>query len=67
MFNFNDIIIGQEAIVPKYGLGRVISFNSKFPNWYIEVEPYVAKYAMKFDPKNVRLVKIGKVMSITEV
>lgn len=58
MFNFDTVVIGQEAVVPKYGLGRVVSFSDKFPNHYVEVEPYVAGYAMKFDPKNVRLVEI---------
>lgn len=52
----SEIIIGQEAIVPEYGLGRVISFSRK--ENYIEVRPYVCDYKMKFAPENVRLIKI---------
>lgn len=52
-----NLIIGQEAVVPEYGLGRVVSFNLECPN-YIEVRPYICDYTMKFDSKNVQLVKI---------
>ena len=51
-------VIGQEAVVPKYGLGRVISFRNKEPARYIEVKPYICGYPMLFDPKNVKLTKI---------
>ncbi|MCP3686206.1 MAG: hypothetical protein GY861_26465 [bacterium] len=50
-----EIIIGQEAAVPEYGLGRVISYSGRM---FIEVKPYVCGYVMKFDPKNVRLIKL---------
>jgi hypothetical protein len=48
-------IIGQEAVVPDYGLSRVVSVGHSF----IEVKPYTIDYTMKFDPKNVKLVKIN--------
>ena len=54
---FNHPIIGQEAIVPD-GVGRVVSYEDKFPTQYIEVKPYMTPYPMKFDPKNVELVEI---------
>ena len=48
------IVIGQEAVVPEFGLGRVISFD----RGYVEVRPYMLEYPMKFDPINVKLVEI---------
>lgn len=55
-------IIGQEAIT-SYGLGRVLSYSTDFPNWFVEVQPYAipgksgtASYPMKFAPGNVTLV-----------
>lgn len=51
-------IIGQEAVVPKYGLGRVVSFSDVMPDLHIKVRPYINHYIMKFDPTNVRLVEI---------
>jgi len=51
----SDIIIGQEAVVPYYGLGRVLSVTKNG----IEVKPYVCGYPMIFDPKNVRLVALN--------
>lgn len=51
-------IIGQEAVVPEFGLGRVVSFKNNITEQYIEVRPYVADYPMRFDLKNVQLVKI---------
>jgi hypothetical protein len=51
-------IIGQEAVVPEYGLGRVINFSFGKGKEFIEVKPYVAGYAMCFSPKNVKLVPI---------
>lgn len=56
--DFEVPIKGQEAVVPEYGLGRIISFSNKKPIQYIEVKPYSVDYTMKFDPKNVQLVKI---------
>lgn len=56
--SFKYPIIGQEAVVPNFGLGRVISFKDRMPEQYIEVKPYICKYGMKFDPKNVQLVKV---------
>jgi len=58
MNNFTHPIIGQEAIVPEYGLGRVVSFKDKMPEQYIRVRPYICGYPMNFDPKNVELVEI---------
>jgi hypothetical protein len=57
--DFVEPIIGQEAIVPEYGVGRVISFENKMPNTFIEVRPYACDYPMKFDPKNVQLISIN--------
>lgn len=57
--SFVHPIIGQEAVVPTYGLGRVISFVDNMPDRGIEIRPYGAKYIMKFEPENVRLVKIN--------
>ena len=59
LFDFEIPIIGQEAIVPKYGLGRVVSFKKNMLEQYIEVRPYIIDYPMRFDPKNVTLVKIN--------
>ena len=47
-------IIGQEAVVPGYGLGRVVSIHT----YNIEVRPYICGYSMVFDADNVKLVKI---------
>lgn len=55
---FKHPILGQEAVVGRYGLGRVVSFMDNFPVQYIEVKPYVCDYAMKFAPDNVDLVPI---------
>ena len=55
---FSHPIIGQEAVVKGYGLGRVISYKDSFPKQYIEVKPYACDYPMKFDHKNVKLVSI---------
>lgn len=48
------LVVGQEAVVPGYGLGRITEITKD----YIQVEPYVAGYPMKFDPKNIRPVKL---------
>jgi hypothetical protein len=53
-------ILGQEAIVPKYGLGRVTSLNFTMPNIYVGVTPYVAGHELKFAPENVTLVPIWR-------
>lgn len=57
--NFIHPIIGQEAVVPVYGLGRVVDFVDNMPDRWIEVRPYEGNYTMNFDPENVRLVKIN--------
>ena len=53
--NKRDAVLGQEVVVPRYGVGRItsISDGSSFPYLAIGVTPYVAKYEMHFDPKNV--------------
>lgn len=51
-------IIGQEAVVPEYGLGRV----TRLSNEGIGVTPYIAGYEMIFDPNNVELVPISGVL-----
>lgn len=48
------VVIGQEAVVPGYGLGRITSITKDA----IQVEPYIAGYPMDFDPKNVKPVKL---------
>ena len=48
-------VLGQEAIVPGYGLGRITALHD-FGD--ISVTPYVCGYPMKFDKDNVKLVKI---------
>ena len=49
-----NLVIGQEAVVPTYGLGRITAITKS----YIEVEPYIAAYKMQFDPKNVKPIKL---------
>ena len=51
-------ILGQEAVVPKYGVGRVVSFKKDSINDYIEVKPYISGIPMKFASKNVQLIRI---------
>ena len=52
----NDkIIIGQEAICPD-GLGRVISFEDKYPFEYIQVSTYVNDRQCKWGKSNVELI-----------
>ncbi len=46
--------IGQEAIVPQYGLGRVVSYIGNT----ITVRPYMSGHEMEFDSVNVKLVRI---------
>lgn len=58
----NQFILGQEVIVPEYGLGRVTAICSENdldgnPKW-IQVKPYVAGYDMQFDPHNVQKLEI---------
>ena len=54
-------ILGQEAVVSPYGLGRVTQISDKKfhgNHIFIGVTPYICNYQMKFDPRNVRLVSI---------
>lgn len=50
-------IIGQEAVCPG-GLGRVVAFMDDFPNQWIQVDTYVNNRSCRWDPSNVRLVKL---------
>lgn len=50
-------ILGQEAIVGRYGLGRVTNLDDP---QYIGVTPYVAGYQMKFAMGNVELIPIKR-------
>jgi len=50
-----DIVIGQEAIVPKYGLGRILEVTKDM----IAVKPYICDYPMAFDPNNVQVIKLN--------
>jgi RNA polymerase-interacting CarD/CdnL/TRCF family regulator len=47
-------IIGQEAVVPGYGLGRIMAIDNKG----IRVKPYGCSCSIVFDKKDVKLVKI---------
>lgn len=58
MNSFIHPIIGQEVVVPIYGLCRVVNFIDNIPNKGITVRPYGAKFTIKFEPENVKLVKI---------
>ena len=48
-------ILGQEAIVPLYGIGRITSFNIKKKT--INVETYVGGVIREYDSDNVTFVK----------
>lgn len=48
-------ILGQEAVVPCYGIGRITNILA---NGDIEVTPYVCGYPMTFDKNNVMLIKL---------
>ena len=50
-----DIIIGQEAVVPKYGLGRIVQVTDTM----LYVKPYICDYPMAFDPNNVQVIKLN--------
>jgi len=52
------IILGQEAICPD-GLGRVIAFDNKFPENWIQISTYVNDRQCKWSRCNVRLVEKG--------
>lgn len=60
----NIPIIGQEAICP-HGLGRVIAYQDKFPEW-IKIATYVNNLECEWSPSNVRLVAIGQIYPIDE-
>ena len=49
-------VLGQEAVVPKHGLGRITCLPH---DGGIEVTPYVCGYPITFDRKNVVLVKLN--------
>ncbi len=51
----NNIILGQEAICPD-GLGRVIDYENKFPNIWIQVKTHVNDRSCKWDADNVELI-----------
>ena len=59
MKSFIHPVIGQEAVVPRYGLGRVVGFVDRVPDRGIEIRPYGTRYVMKFEPEDVRLVRIN--------
>jgi len=50
-------IIGQEAICPD-GLGRVVSFNSRFPKEMIKIQTYINNRGCEWAPHNVTLIPI---------
>jgi hypothetical protein len=56
---FRHPIIGQEALVKCYGLGRVTRFHDKFPHQWIEVRTYADGVERQYSPKHVRYVQIG--------
>lgn len=55
---FKHPVIGQEAVCPD-GLGRVVSYQDEFPNYWIMVQTYVHDRGCKWAPENVKLVKIN--------
>jgi len=57
--SFKHPILGQEAVVPTYGLGRVTGYLDNFPHQHITVRTYADDVARDYDPQNVRLVPIG--------
>lgn len=58
MREIKEVILGQEAVVPKYGIGRVVSFRDDFPHEYIGVKTYADNIERHFDPRNVKLIAI---------
>ena len=50
-------IIGQEAVCPD-GLGRVIAFEDRFPEQWIQIQTYVNDRSCQWDPENVELVAL---------
>lgn len=59
MSSFVHPVIGQEVVVPTYRLGSVVSFVDDKLDRGIVVRPYEAKFTIKFEPEDVRLVKIN--------
>lgn len=55
-----DIVIGQEAIVPKYGLGRILEVTKDM----IAVKPYTCDFPMTFDFDNVQVIKLNPSMKV---
>ena len=53
---FPHPVLGQEAIVPKYGLGRVISFEDEFPKQTITVKTYADGIQRTYAFNNVELI-----------
>lgn len=53
------IVKGQEAICPD-GLGRVMGWDFKCPENYIQVSTYIDDRQCKWSPDNVMLVPIRK-------
>lgn len=51
-------ILGQEAVVPTYGLGRITGLDYAVNNEGVWIRPYVLEYPMKFDRESIKLVKI---------
>lgn len=49
-----NIILGQECVVGKYGMGRVTSLVK---HGHIGVTPYLANYEMQFAESNVELIQ----------
>lgn len=56
-------VIGQECCVPKYGIGRVVSFEDNFPFKRITVRPYINGTDMIFDWHNVTLMMGGRIQT----
>lgn len=54
----NDMpILGQDAVVPMFGLGRIINITDD----YVSVKSYVTGQVCNFDLCNVRLIKLNYV------
>jgi hypothetical protein len=52
------IVLGQECVVPHYGLGRITEFVDTPTGRSIGVTPYVAGYQMVFAESNVTVIPL---------
>jgi len=62
MNTIDDIIIGQEVVVPIYGVGKVVSVAKA--GVFVKLKPYACNYTMMFDPINVSLNNVEAIKEI---